>query len=258
MVQYGFFFDQSRCTGCKTCTIACKTWNQVPPGPVKYMRVLEWEEGTWPQVRVHFVAVPCYHCENPKCADACPAKAIIKEDKYGAVLIDEEYCNPSAVKCGRACWDACPYGSILFASDNLEEKAQKCTMCIDRLEQGVIPICVASCPMRALDFGPIEELAEKYGRKFKLTRRLEGMPSPEEVKPAVVMKERDPHREVVPYNAGRAVELWGRRGPYAPPDLPPVLDLKDMSVEGVEVGRSKPVFKPKRAEQLMYYTTNDE
>jgi anaerobic dimethyl sulfoxide reductase subunit B (iron-sulfur subunit) len=122
-------------------------WNKIPPGPVKYMRVFEWEEGAWPQVRLNFLAVPCYHCENPPCVDACPAKAIFKEEKYGAVLIDQEECAPLITGCKRACWDACPYGSIVFASDDPSEKAEKCTMCIDRLEDGMIPICVASCPL---------------------------------------------------------------------------------------------------------------
>ncbi|MEM1551033.1 MAG: 4Fe-4S dicluster domain-containing protein [Candidatus Bathyarchaeia archaeon] len=260
MVQYGFFYDQSRCIGCKTCSIACKTWNQIPPGPVKYMRVFEWEEGVWPQVRLNFLAIPCYHCEKPVCAEACPAGAIIKEEKYGAVLIDEEYCNPSVLCCNRACWEACPYGSIVFASDNPDEKAQKCTMCIDRLEEGMLPICVASCPMRALDFGPIDELIEKYSKKFKLTQQLKGMPEPDKVKPAVIMKERDPHREIVPYPVNKVYNLWRQRGPYADPSLPPIFDSEQdiINVKDVKVGRDKLVLKPKNIKELMYYTMNDE
>ena len=90
--------------------------------------------------------------------DACPHDAIFKEDKYGAVLIDQERCEGE-----RDCWEACPYGSIVFASDKSGEKAHKCTMCIDRLEDGQMPICVLSCSLRALDFGPLEELWKKYG-----------------------------------------------------------------------------------------------
>ncbi|MEM3549696.1 MAG: 4Fe-4S dicluster domain-containing protein [Candidatus Bathyarchaeia archaeon] len=260
MVQYGFFFDQSRCTGCKTCSIACKSWNQIPPGPVRLLRVFEWEEGTWPNVRLNFLAVPCYHCENPVCADACPAGAIFKEEKYGAVLIDQECCLPNVVNCNRACWDSCPYGSILFASDNSGEKAEKCTMCIDRLEQNMLPICVASCQMRALDFGPLKELIDKYGKKFKITQKLQGMPEPDQVKPAIIMKERDPHKELVPYDVNKVFELWKQRGPYADPQLPPVFNRKSEVTEtqGVKIGRDKLVLKPKNIEELMYYTTNDE
>ena len=89
MTQYGFFFDQSRCTGCRACSISCKEWYDIAPGPLKYMRVYQWEQGTFPNVRLGLLAVNCYHCENPVCVDACPHQAIFKEDKYGAVLIDE-------------------------------------------------------------------------------------------------------------------------------------------------------------------------
>lgn len=88
MVQYGFYFDQSRCTGCNTCVIACKQWNGIPPGPVKGMRVYQWEKGAFPKIRIHLLAISCYHCENPVCVRACPNGALIKEEKYGAVLVD--------------------------------------------------------------------------------------------------------------------------------------------------------------------------
>ena len=37
------------------------------------------------------------------------------------------------------------------------------TMCIDRLSEGMQPACTMSCPLRAFDFGPLDELIEKYG-----------------------------------------------------------------------------------------------
>ena len=70
MTQYGFFFDQSRCTGCHACSIACKGWYDLPPGPLKYMRVYQWEQGAFPNTRLGLLAVNCYHCENPVCATA--------------------------------------------------------------------------------------------------------------------------------------------------------------------------------------------
>jgi anaerobic dimethyl sulfoxide reductase subunit B (iron-sulfur subunit) len=76
MTQYGFFFDQSRCTGCRDCTVACKNWHQLPPGPLKYLKVYEYEKGSFPLIRLHYQWVPCYHCEEPACVSACPADAI--------------------------------------------------------------------------------------------------------------------------------------------------------------------------------------
>jgi len=113
--QYGFFFDQSRCSGCRACSIACKNWNNLPAGPLKYLRIYEYEKGSFPDVRLHIQFIPCYHCEKPTCLEICPTKAIYKEEKYGAVLIDEEKCNGC-----RLCYYACPYGAPVFERDKAE------------------------------------------------------------------------------------------------------------------------------------------
>lgn len=251
MTQYGFFFDQSRCTGCHTCSIACKVWYDLPKGPLKYMRVYQWEKGTFPNIDIHILAIPCYHCENPACVDACPNGAIYKESKYGAVLIDEERCKGE-----RKCWVACPYGSIAYPSDEPFEKAQKCTMCIDRLEQNMNPVCVMSCSLRALEFGPIDELKKKYGE----IQQLADMPSPDEVRPSVVMKPADGKKKLVPYDANKALKLWKQRGPFAAPGLPDVFESESdiTDVEAVSIGLEKLVLKPKSVKELMYYTADFE
>jgi Fe-S-cluster-containing dehydrogenase component len=142
-VQYGFFIDQSRCIGCNACTIACMQWHDILPGSVRWMRVHQWEKGVFPNVRLHMLPVMCYHCENPVCAKSCPHGAIQKEEKYGAVLVKPDRCQGS-----RKCWQVCPYGAPQFEGDGPGKKMSKCTMCIDRLEQGLKPICVLSCSMR--------------------------------------------------------------------------------------------------------------
>jgi len=83
MVQYGFFFDQSRCIGCYSCAVACKDWNDIPPGPSKWLRIHQYETGSFPNVRLNIVPVFCYHCEKPICLENCPSGAIYKEEKYG-------------------------------------------------------------------------------------------------------------------------------------------------------------------------------
>jgi DMSO reductase iron-sulfur subunit len=158
MTQYGFFVDLSRCIGCHSCTISCKQWHDVNPGSAKPMRVYQWETGVFPRVKLHMLPVMCYHCKTPVCMEACPNGAIYKEEKYGAVLVDPDKCKGS-----RKCWEACPYGSPQFEGDDAGQKMIKCNMCIDRLEEGLKPICVLSCSMRALEFAPMDELIRRYG-----------------------------------------------------------------------------------------------
>lgn len=250
MQQYGFFIDQSRCIGCNSCTIACMQWHDIPPGSVKWMRVYQWEKGTFPNVRLHMLPVMCYHCGNPVCVKSCPNKAMFKEEKYGAVLVDADKCQGA-----RKCWRACPYGAPQFQGDEQGTKMSKCTMCIDRLEQGLRPICVLSCSMRALEFGPLDEIMAKYGN----LRRLEDMPK-ETTRPAVVFKPSDPKRQVVPWDHERALALWAKRETGTGEPLPDVF-TSSAEVTGAPheiVGRNRLVLKARNAEELKYCTTDDE
>ena len=163
MSQYGFFVDLSRCIGCNSCTVSCKQWHDVAPGPAKPMRVYQWETGVFPDVKLRMLPIMCYHCEKPACMEACENKAITKDEEYGAVLVDPDKCRGD-----RRCWAACPYGSPQFPEDGEGIKMVKCTMCIDRLKEGLKPICVLSCSMRALEFGPMEEIVRKYGDPARL------------------------------------------------------------------------------------------
>jgi anaerobic dimethyl sulfoxide reductase subunit B (iron-sulfur subunit) len=246
VAQYGFFFDQSRCSGCHACAVACKNWHGLPPGPLKYLRIYEYEKGAFPNVRLHFQWVPCYHCEEPACVKSCSSGAIYKESKYGAVLINAEKCNGC-----RVCYDACPYGAPVFESDEAGSVARKCTMCIDRLETGEQPICVLACPTRALDFGPLSALTSLYGDR----RDLEDMPSSEITKPAVVFKPRAEKRQLVPYNVQKALELMMKRDP-----LPPVFtSLADVTeIPRGMIDRSELVLKHESVDDLMRRTRNDE
>jgi len=248
MAKYSFFFDQSRCYGCKTCTIACKNWNTLEPGPPKWLRVVEWETGTFPKVRLHTLFLPCFHCENPACLPACPNGAIYREEKYGAILVDQEKCQ--ATLCNRECYAECPYGAPQFASDEMGEKMSKCTMCIDRLEAGDLPVCVHSCPVRALDFGPTEEIEAKYGK----LKDVEGMPASTQTNPSIVYKPEREHHDLVPLDVEKVRELFGQRE-----NLPPIYtDPEALEPSPGLVGRDKAVIKPQSIEELMYYTQNDE
>jgi anaerobic dimethyl sulfoxide reductase subunit B (iron-sulfur subunit) len=250
MPQYGFYFNQARCSDCRACVVACKVWNNIPAGPVKWARMFQWEKGTYPNVRLHFLFAPCYHCENPVCVDAANG-AMYKEEKYGAVLIDPDKATSIDL---RKAQEACPYGAIQFDSDAMDATASKCTMCIDRLEQGLLPVCVEACQMRALDFGPLADLQSKFGT----LRQLEDMPDPANINPAVVFKTHDAKKQLIPYDASKAVSLLGRRDALTP--LPPLYtnpsDATDIP-PGL-VARQTLNMRPKNVAEAMRTTQHDE
>jgi anaerobic dimethyl sulfoxide reductase subunit B (iron-sulfur subunit) len=176
----------------------------------------------------------------------CPTGAIYKENKCGAVLIDSERCDGC-----RICWDVCPYGAPVFEGDEPAVKALKCNMCIDRVELGNKPICVLSCPTRALDFGPLEMLIERYGDR----RDIEDMPSSQTTKPAVIFKPHAEKRQLVTYETEKALRLLMKRDP-----LPKVFTstAEVTQIGKGMVGRDKLVIKPGLVDDLMRYTRNDE
>ncbi|MDP2932083.1 MAG: 4Fe-4S dicluster domain-containing protein [Chloroflexota bacterium] len=190
-MQLGFYFDQTRCTGCFTCIVACKDWNDVPAGPASWMRVLTVEKGKYPDLFVAFLATACYHCAAPACVDACPVNAITKRAADGVVVVDPAACLGKD-NC-ELCLQACPYSAPQFGAE-ANAKMQKCNFCLDRLAEGKKPACVDACPMRAMDAGPIEELRTKYGNIAEAT----GFAFSEKLMPAVVFKPSQDAGNLVP------------------------------------------------------------
>lgn len=181
-MQMGFYFDQCRCIGCDACVIACKDWHDIPAGPINWRKIVTIERGKFPRVFAAFLSIGCYHCAHPACVPACNSKAITKRED-GVVEVDSEQCLGKD-RCG-ACREACPYGIPQFG---VEENArmQKCNFCIDRLAENKKPICVAACPTRALDAGPMDELRSRYGD----IREAEGFVFSVETVPSIIFKPR--------------------------------------------------------------------
>lgn len=177
--QYGFYFDSSKCTGCKTCHIACKdrmvgltrSKDDVAnagvadlPGML-WRRVYEYGGGAWSQngdnsynqdVFAYYASLGCNHCSEPVCVKACPTGAMHKRQQDGLVLVEESLC----IGC-QSCSRACPYDAPQI--DAARKVMTKCDGCLDRLKQGKKPICVEGCPLRALDFDTMENLRARYG-----------------------------------------------------------------------------------------------
>ena len=182
MTQFGFYFDQTRCTGCYACSVACKDWHDIEAGPVNWMRISAIEKGEFPDLFAAYLASPCYHCQHPPCALACPEDAIFKRKGDGIVLVDPDKCV-GRDKCKGPCLKACPWDVPQFGRKE-NPKMQKCHLCLERMEAGKRPVCVEACPMFALDAGPMDELKARYGSESE----AEGFRYSERFKPSIIFK----------------------------------------------------------------------
>ena len=108
--QLGYYFDQTRCTGCYTCAVACKDWHDIPAGSTKWLRVATVLKGKFPNLFLAFNANICYQCESAPCIMACPTQAISKREEEGIVVVDREKCLGKD-RCGHSCSYECPAGN---------------------------------------------------------------------------------------------------------------------------------------------------
>lgn len=136
-----------------------------PQGPREGRWAMNWDEdqgaGEWPNAYYFYMPRMCNHCSNPPCLEACPTRALRKQED-GLVLRDEDACMGS-----RFCMEACPYKKIYFNYDR--HVAQQCIGCYPRLEAGVAPACVRQCPGRAVFVGwlgdgdgPVDRLINEW------------------------------------------------------------------------------------------------
>lgn len=176
----GFLTDTTLCIGCKACEVACKQWNQLPMDNfgftghsydntgdlgattwrhVAFVEQMDDGSGQRPTSLKPFqsnwlmMSDVCKHCVNAGCMQACPTGAIIRTE-FDTVVIQQDICNG----CGY-CVPACPYG--VPEMNPADQKVHKCTLCYDRLSDGLEPACAKACPTDSIQFGPVAELMER-------------------------------------------------------------------------------------------------
>ena len=177
-MSLGFYVDLQRCIGCRTCQVACKDRRDLQSAGPRPRRVDSFECGTYPDVSLFHLALSCNHCDDPACVAGCPTAALHKAGD-GTVQYDADRC----VVC-RNCMTVCPYGAPQHDEDaNL---IAKCDACKALRDAGRNPVCVDACPMRALEFGELDELRAAHGGD--LPSELPVLPSADVTHPNLLLR----------------------------------------------------------------------
>ena len=153
-----FLFDATRCIDCRACMVACSVENNIAMDKTRIWVAGIGLKGEYPRLERASMVYHCMHCAAPDCLSACPVGAYNKRDD-GLVLYNAKKC----IGC-RYCMNACPFGVPHFDFDKgLIEGAfiDKCTMCPQRIDIGLEPACVATCPTDALVFGERADLVKE-------------------------------------------------------------------------------------------------
>jgi len=150
-----FVIDQSRCIGCEACLQACAECGTHRGQSLIHLERVDRATTTQTAPMV------CMHCEDPTCAQVCPADAI-KQTEEGIV---QSALKPRCIGCSN-CVLACPFGVPKYVADF--DQMMKCDMCTDRTSEGLKPMCASVCPSEALWYGTIEEFNDtRSGSLFR-------------------------------------------------------------------------------------------
>jgi formate dehydrogenase beta subunit len=177
------YIDTTTCIGCKACEVACVEWNDMPFQTTSFdntyqtMPSTDWnywnlikfnehrrEDGTqmWLMRKDQ-----CMHCEEPGCLKACPADGAIVQYTNGIVDFNQQNC----IGC-QYCVTGCPFDIPKFNPQT--KKVYKCTLCSDRVGNGLEPACIKACPTGCLSFGTKTEMKEKAETRAQQLREQSG------------------------------------------------------------------------------------
>jgi formate dehydrogenase iron-sulfur subunit len=161
----GLMITPDLCIACRACQSACKQWNKLPGEKTENRGVYENPPSLTPHLynQIHFIEKPqdigitwlfvrqaCMHCGEAGCMDICPAPGAISRTKEGAVVFDKEKC----IGC-KLCVAGCPFDIPRYDENN---KISKCTLCADRISNGLSTACSKVCPTGAIRYGSRDSL----------------------------------------------------------------------------------------------------
>lgn len=172
-----FLIDLTKCTGCRSCQVACKQWNQLEAEKTEfftgegYQNPPAMSEYTFTRIKFRdyqkdghnefaFYKEMCMHCNDPACASVCPVGAF-KKTEEGPVVYKADLC----IGC-RFCMIACPFGVPKYEWSKAFPLVRKCTGCFSRVKEGLAPACATACPT-AITYGPRNEMLKEAERRLK-------------------------------------------------------------------------------------------
>jgi formate dehydrogenase iron-sulfur subunit len=174
-----FFVDTTLCTACRGCQVACKQWHDLPAEETEnrgsYQNPEDLSFDTYKLVRMEeeiiegrvqwlFFPDQCRHCVEPPCQDtAGDPSAIFTDPASGAVIYTA---NTKGLNADEII-ESCPYNIPRKGEDGT---LAKCDMCLDRVQNGLQPACVTTCPTGAMNFGDREDMLALAKKRLSMTR----------------------------------------------------------------------------------------
>lgn len=172
MTRLAHLWDQSRCVACMACVASCNaanynattrdnhTWGWLRSNIKKFTI----ERGSRPQLYL----VQCQHCDNAPCVAVCPTGASYRDPTDGLVKMRESLC----IGC-KYCMVACPYEMRWLEPETGLPRKCMDSECLDRVKEGLKPVCVEVCPAGAREFGDIDDPNSDISKRLAKSRYIQ-------------------------------------------------------------------------------------
>jgi formate dehydrogenase iron-sulfur subunit len=251
MEQMTLCIDISKCTACRACQVACKSWNQLKAEQTRnsgrHENPPDLSAQTWNRIMFIekrkadgvidwvFFNDRCRHCDDPPCMEGAEdiPEAIVRHES-GAVIYTEKSRELDFDDLATYC----PYD--IPRKDPVSGRIVKCNLCIDRITHGLKPACVAACSTGTLNFGPREEMLRFSQARIKALGGEACLYPGEECNTIWILPE-SPKR----YPIAEA-PVRRRRQRLAGGRLPAVVGVGAMAMAGLSLFRERGLHDPGR------------